>query len=84
MLSYVPRVDAVVTGNPGIARIFRDYGLKVLRPPYFNREMWRGEKIRALMASGDPAWREAVTPSTAQYLESIGGPERVRDLYSTD
>ncbi len=84
VLSYVPRVDALVTGNPQLARIFRDYGLNVVRPPSFNRKEWRGERIRRLMALGDPAWRSTVTPSTADYLESIGAPERLRDLYSSD
>lgn len=80
VLSYIPRVDAIATGNPRIARIFRDYGLTVLVPPEFNRSAWRGETIRKLMARGDPAWREAVTGSTADYIEAIGGPERVRQV----
>jgi nicotinamide-nucleotide adenylyltransferase len=84
VLSYVPRVDALITGNPQLARIFSDYGLRVVKPPSFNRGEWRGEVIRRLMASGDPAWRRTVTPSTAEYLESIGAPGRLRDLYSSD
>jgi len=80
VLSYVPRVEAIATRNRVIARIFRDYGLAVVEPPEFNRGEWRGEAIRRLMARGDPAWKERVTPSTAAFIESIEGPERVREL----
>ena len=84
VLSYTPKVEAIATRNPRIARIFRDHGLRVIVPPEFNRGSWRGEVIRRLMARGDPAWRRAVTPSTAEYIESIGGPERVREVSTGD
>ncbi|GAB6148376.1 nicotinamide-nucleotide adenylyltransferase [Stetteria hydrogenophila] len=84
VLSYVPRVDALITGNTILARIFRDHGLRVLTPPAFRRGEWNGGRVRRLLALGDPAWREAVTPSVAEYLESIGAPGRLRDLYSSD
>ncbi len=78
VLSYVPRVDAILTRNPVIGKIFVDAGVEVVRPPVFNREVWRGERIRKLMASGDPSWVESVTPSTAEYIYAIGGVERLR------
>ena len=84
VLSYVPRVDTILTRNPVIARIFVDAGIKVETPPLFNRDEWRGERIRRLMAEGDPRWRDAVTPSTARFIEEIGGVERLRWLFSRD
>ncbi|MMZ71425.1 nicotinamide-nucleotide adenylyltransferase [compost metagenome] len=50
----------------------------------FNREVWRGERIREQMASGDPRWIEAVTPRTAEYILSIGGIERLRHSLAKD
>ena len=78
VLSYVPRVDAILTRNPVISKIFLDAGINVVEPPVFNRDEWRGERIRELIAKGDPAWKDAVTPSTARFREEIGGVERIR------
>nr|MEB3816608.1 nicotinamide-nucleotide adenylyltransferase [Desulfurococcales archaeon] len=84
VLSYVPRIDFILARNPIIVKIFRDAGLNVVKPPLFNRDEWRGDRIRALMARRDPRWRSAVTPSTGEFIESIGGVERVAELYSSD
>ena len=84
VLSYVPRVDTILTRNPVIAKIFLDAGINVETPPLFNRDEWRGERIRRLIAKGDPSWKEAVTPSTAEFIEEIGGVERLRWLISRD
>ncbi len=84
VLSYVPRVDAILTRNPVIGKIFLDAGVEVVTPPVYNRDEWRGERIRELMAAGDPRWMDAVTPSTAEYILSIGGIERLRYSLSKD
>jgi len=78
VLSYVPRVDFILTRNPVISKIFLDAGIDVARPPVFNRDQWRGEVIREQIAKKDRRWRDAVTPSTAEYIEAIGGIERLR------
>ncbi len=84
VLSYVPRVEVLLTRNPVISKIFIDAGIKVMKPPVFNREEWRGERIRRLIALGDERWRNAVTRSTAEYIVDIGGVERIRFAESTD
>ena len=84
VLSYVPKVDAILTRNPVIGKIFEDAGVGVVRPPVFNRSEWRGERIRGLMAVGDPRWMDSVTPSTAEFILSIGGIERLRHSLSKD
>ncbi len=84
VLSYVPKVDYILTRNPIIAKIFSDAGLKVVRPPSFNRESWRGEVIRRLMVEGNDSWKRSVTPSVAKFIEEIGGVERIRMLNSKD
>ncbi len=84
VLSYVPRVSAILTRNPVIGKAFADAGIKVITPPSFNREEWRGERIRELIARGDQHWRDLVTPSVAKFIEDIGGVNRIRSLISED
>ncbi|MEM0491230.1 MAG: nicotinamide-nucleotide adenylyltransferase [Acidilobaceae archaeon] len=84
VLSYVPRVEAILTRNPVISKIFIDAGIKVLQPPLFNRDEWRGEIIRLKIARGDESWKNAVTPSTAKFIEDIGGVERIMWMYERD
>lgn len=78
VLSYVPKVDTIITRNPVISKIFMDAGVSVLEPPLFNREEWRGEVIRRKIAKDDQSWRNAVTPSVARFIEEIGGIERIK------
>jgi len=84
VLSYVPKVDAILTRNPVIGKIFQDAGIKVETPPLFNRDKWRGERIRKLIARGSSEWKENVTPSTAEFIEDIGGVERLQWVLSSD
>ncbi len=84
VLSYVPRVEVILTRNPVISKIFVDAGIRVMQPPFFNREEWRGEVIREKIARGDSSWKDAVTPSTAEFIEEIGGVERIRWILSRD
>ncbi len=80
--SYTEGFDAVVTNNRIIARAFADAGFRVVRPPLYDRERLQGSRIRELMARGDPEWRRLVPPAVAEYIDSIGGAERVRDIYA--
>ncbi len=84
VLSYVPKIEAILTRNPVIAKIFIDAGIKTIQPPLFNREEWRGEVIRAKIARGDETWKNAVSKSTAEFIEEIGGVERIKWSSSRD
>ncbi|MEN2999990.1 MAG: nicotinamide-nucleotide adenylyltransferase [Acidilobaceae archaeon] len=84
VLSYVPKVETIMTRNPVISKIFLDAGIKVVQPPLFNREEWRGEVIRRKIARGDESWKQAVTASTARFIEGIGGVERIRWMHAGD
>ncbi|MCE4617022.1 MAG: nicotinamide-nucleotide adenylyltransferase [Desulfurococcales archaeon] len=84
VLSYVPKIEAIVTRNPTIARIFKDAGYKVLTPPLFDREKYRATHIRRLIAQNNPEWRRLVPPGVAEYIEEIGGVDRIRDIMSSD
>ncbi len=78
---YSPDFDAVVTLNPIIRRLFLEEGYRVVEPPAFNRELLRGSVIRRLMASGSSEWKKYVPPPVVEYIEEIGGVERVKELY---
>jgi nicotinamide-nucleotide adenylyltransferase len=79
---YSPAFNVVVTLNPIIRRLFVEEGYKVIEPPPFNREMLKGSVIRRLMASGSSEWRNYVPPPVAEFIDEIGGVERVRALYT--
>jgi|BEDMetMinimDraft_2_1075160.scaffolds.fasta_scaffold03193_3 cytidyltransferase-related domain len=84
VLSYIPKVKAILTRNPVISKAFADAGIEVLTPPLFNRNEWRGEVIRELMAKNDKKWKNYVTPSVVNYIEDINGIDRVRKINSED
>jgi len=83
VLTHVPPVEAIVTRNPVIARIFREAGIRVEKPPAFNRDEYRGEHIRALIARG-ARWEHLVPPAVARIIREIGGEERIREIMSSD
>lgn len=84
VLSYVPSVDALVTRNYQMKRIFEDYGMRVIVPPAFDRDRLRGEAIRDLMLKQDPEWKRRVPRSVVEYIEGIGGVQRVIEIAKKD
>ncbi len=84
VLSYVPKIESIITRNPIIARIFKDAGYKVEHPPLFNREIYRGTLIRELIAKNDPRWKELVPPGIPEYIEEIGGVKRIQEIFMED
>ena len=83
VLQRTPPVDAVVTNNPLVARLFSEYGIKVVEPPTFNREVLRSTYIRRLMLEGS-GWERFVPRSVAEIIRSIGGVDRLRTVTYTD
>ena len=83
VLSFAPPVEAIVTRNPIIARIFREAGLRVEKPPAFNRDEYRGEHIRRLMAVG-AEWEHLVPRAVARIIREIDGVSRIREIMSSD
>ncbi|MDT7870225.1 MAG: nicotinamide-nucleotide adenylyltransferase [Thermoproteus sp.] len=76
--SYAPPFDAVYTGNPFVAMLFRDAGYEVRRQPMFDRERYTSTRVRELMLAGDPGWEELVPRSVAEIVKRVGGVERLR------
>ena len=84
VIKLVPPVEAIITRNPVTAQVFRDAGLKVIVPPPFNREIYRGSYIRELIIKGDEKWRELVPPIVAEIIDYVNGVERIRNIARYD
>ena len=74
-----PRFDCIVSGNPLVVQLFREYGYCVIEPPMFDRGRYTATRIRRLMLEGN-GWEPLVPPSVAEYLKRIGGVERLRRI----
>lgn len=83
VLTHVPPVESIITRNPVIARVFREAGIKVEKPPAFNRNELRGEHIRRLIAAGG-AWEHLVPPAVVRIIREIDGVARIREITTED
>ncbi len=79
----IPPIDAVVSRNPLVLRLFREAGYRLLVPPAFEREQLMATKIRDLMLRGND-WTRYVPPSVARIVEEIRGAERIREIALRD
>jgi nicotinamide-nucleotide adenylyltransferase len=82
--SLVPPFDIVYTNSDLVVRLFREHGLKVLSPPFLDRDRLSGTEVRRRMLSGGD-WESLVPESVAEYVKKIDGLERIREThkYST-
>jgi len=75
----LPTFDRVYTNNPLTRLLFERSGYLVESPPLFDRARYEGSRIREQLAEGG-AWKDAVPPSVAAYLDEIGAPARLHVL----
>jgi nicotinamide-nucleotide adenylyltransferase len=80
---YTPRFDVVYTNEPLTRRLFIEAGHNVEPAPFHRRKMYSSTEIRERMLSGKN-WAELVPERVAQFIEDIGGVERLLDLVKTD
>lgn len=80
LLSLVPPVSAVASGNPQVLYLFEWIGFSVKKIRLVEPDRFHGTRIRNLMLSGSDEWRELVPPEVAEYIDEIKGVERVRRL----
>ncbi|MCX8186869.1 MAG: nicotinamide-nucleotide adenylyltransferase [Sulfolobales archaeon] len=81
---YVPKFRYGVARNPLVLRLFREAGYEVLIPPPYNRGEYSSTRIRRLMLSGDPSWRDLVPKSVADFIDEIKGVERLKQVVGVD
>jgi len=77
--ALLPPFDRVYTNNPLTRLLFERAGYLVESPPLFDRARFEGVRIREELAEAG-AWKDAVPPSVATYLEEIGAPARLKAL----
>ncbi len=79
VLGMVPRVEAVATGNPHVAGIYRWLGLRVIELDLIRPEAYNGTRIRSLMTYSDE-WMQYVPRRVAEYIIRVNGVARLRKL----
>lgn len=72
-----PKAEAIYVGNSIMFRIFSELGIRVISPHPYMREKYNGTFIRGLIKRRDARWKELVPSSVAEYIEEIGGVERI-------
>ncbi len=82
ILNMFSGVEAVATANKPVALAFKHAGVKVVVPPLIDRDRYRGEYIRRLIARGDSKWRELVPPPVAEIVDAVEGQERLKTIVS--
>jgi nicotinamide-nucleotide adenylyltransferase len=78
---WCPRFDIAFSNNGYVRAALAYYGIKTQSHPFFDRDRLSGRFIRQLIASGSAEWRSLVPPSVAQFVDEIGGVERIQALY---
>lgn len=65
-------LDLVLSNNEWVRKQFRQFSQVPLHPKiFFDRDQYRGGKIRSFLEKGDLRWKTAVPAPVAQYLERI-------------
>ncbi len=75
--SMCPRFDVVYTNNPFVRLLLEEQNIKTREAQLYAREELNATKIRTLMAEGGD-WKKYVPKSVGDYIEMIGGVNRVR------
>ncbi|WP_048078573.1 nicotinamide-nucleotide adenylyltransferase [Desulfurococcus mucosus] len=80
VLSLTPRVNAVASGNPHVLELFKWVGFKTVRIEPVEPDKYSGTRIRQLIVEGSEEWRSLVPYTVAEYMEEVGGVERIREV----
>ncbi len=75
--SMCPRFDVAYTNNPFVRLLLEEQNIKTREAKLYERETLNATKIRTLMVEGGD-WRRYVPKSVGDYIEMIGGVNRVR------
>lgn len=83
LMSYVPKFDVVFTNEPLTRRLFAEAKIKVQAIPKYERKIYSSTEVRRRMINGEN-WEELVPEAVADYIKSIDGVERLKDLLKSD
>ena len=79
VVSLCPDFDLVFSNNPLTVRLFSDAGYEVRSTKLVDRERYSGTAIRKMILEGT-SWKELVPPSTSEFIESIDGVRRLKEI----
>jgi nicotinamide-nucleotide adenylyltransferase len=80
---YTPKFDLVYSNEPLTRRLFSEAGYKVKNIPFFDRVIYSSTVVREKMLNGED-WKVLVPKSVAEFILSIDGVNRLKDLTRTD
>ena len=83
LVSQTPRFEVVFSNEPVTSRLFKEAGFRVEPLPFYDRETYSSTEIRQRVVQGK-SWEALVPSSVAQYIKSIFGDERLRELALSD
>ncbi len=78
--SHVPEFKTIYSNNWLVKHLFSKEGYKPAKLDFFDRAHCEGKKIRAEIASGKKGWKKYVPKQVAEYLKSIDGLERIKEI----
>ncbi len=81
---YTPKFKYGIARNPLVIRLFKEAGYEVLIPPPYDRVKYSSTRIRKLMLTNDPSWRELLPNSVVEFIEEIKGVERLKYVVGVD
>lgn len=79
----VPKFESVFTNDEFTSMLFREKGVKVIRPPLDRRHELSGTAIRKRIVN-DLEWLNLVSPQTAAVIGDIAGVQRIKKLSLLD
>ncbi len=69
IMNFEEGIDIVITSNPGVRKVFKAHGIRVMMPPMERRNEISGTIIRRKIRNSNDSWRELVHPVAAKIIQ---------------
>ncbi|MDY0294054.1 MAG: nicotinamide-nucleotide adenylyltransferase, partial [Candidatus Methanomethylophilaceae archaeon] len=79
VVSMSPPFSAIYSNNPFTRRLFQEAGFDVKDSPLYNRAVYSGTEVRRRMLA-DEDWRSLVPNAVAEFIDTIDGVNRLKDI----
>ena len=79
----LPKFDRVFSGNPYVAMLLADSGIKVIDPKFLKRDKYNATHIRELIATKSD-WENYVPNAVAEIINQINGINRIKTIKKSD
>jgi nicotinamide-nucleotide adenylyltransferase len=81
--SMVPRFDVVYSNNPLVVQLIGEAGIRIRKPPMYQRDLYSGTAIRKLMREKCD-WSGLVPAAVAAFIMEVDGVERLISVSKSD